>query len=132
MNIRPTEATLIVHFSCAEVDRVDEVESGILVAYDRHQRIVDVTARARAGISRVDLVGVNAEAVPARVTYDASVDALYIDANSADIRNTEEVFPGFIVDFDADGFVRGLEFLNASDFFSDQTMSDIRERATLL
>ena len=132
MNIRPADSTLTVHFSAAKIARVDEVEFGIVVAYDDNQRIVDVTTKARVKMPRVDIVNIDKNEMRERMTYDPSIDALYIYANSVEIRKTEEVLPGLIVDYDADGFVSGLEFLNASDFFSDQTMAAIRKSATLL
>lgn len=46
--------------------------------------------------------------------YDPEVDALYIRLNEADIIESEEVQPGIILDFDADGKVAGVEVLNAS------------------
>ena len=47
--------------------------------------------------------------------YDPEVDALYIRLNeAADIIESEEVQPGIILDFDANGAVAGVEVLNAS------------------
>ena len=46
MNIRPFESTLVVHFSAAKVDHVDERE-GVHIAYDERGRIVDVAVRAK-------------------------------------------------------------------------------------
>ncbi len=129
MNIRASELNLVVHFSAAKVDQVDEVDRGVLVAYDENHRVVDVTVRARSGASRVDFVN---GSVGARVTYDAAVDALAIDASETNYQESEELLPGFIVDYDVEGFVRGLEFLNASAFFSDGAMDLIRKRATML
>ena len=47
-------------------------------------------------------------------------------------RNSDEILPDLIVDRDVDGFVRGLEFLNASRFFSEEALSDVRKRAIIL
>lgn len=46
--------------------------------------------------------------------YDPEVDALYIRLNEAEIVESDEVQPGIILDFDANGKVGGLEVLNAS------------------
>jgi uncharacterized protein YuzE len=46
--------------------------------------------------------------------YDPEVDALYIRLNEAEIIESEEVQPGIILDFDANGKVAGVEVLNAS------------------
>ncbi len=67
MNIRASELNLVVHFSAAKVDHVDEVDRGVLVAYDENHRVVDVTVRAGSGASRVDFVN---GLVGARVTSD--------------------------------------------------------------
>lgn len=128
MNIRPLEATLVVHCSGAKVERIAEVESDIFIAYDSNQKIVDVTVKARTSQFRVDLVDVT-DRDKARLTYDETVDALAIDAGDSAYRDSSEVSPGFVVDYDDDGFLRGFEFLNASNFFSDQTMTNIRKRA---
>jgi uncharacterized protein YuzE len=131
MNIRQADPTLTVHFSANKVARVDEMERGIRIAYDQRDRIVDIIARGRAGASRIE-IGKGPGDRPRRMTYDASVDALYIYASEAKVGETEEILPDFIVDFDDDGFLIGLEFLNTRAFFSDQTMADIRNSATLL
>ena len=132
MNIRPSEPSLVVHFSGAEVDHVDEVEAGILVAYDADRKIVDMAVRGRSNSTRLNLVEWSGAAGNARVTYDAEIDALAIDAGSSVYLDSEEILPGFMVDYDTEGFVRGFEFLDASRFFSDQTMADIRRCATAL
>jgi uncharacterized protein YuzE len=132
MNIRPSEPGLVVHFSGAEVAHVDEVEAGILVAYDADRKIVDISARGRKNSMRLDLVEWSGAMGDARVTYDAEIDALSIDAGASGYLDSEEVLPGFMVDYDTEGFVRGFEFLDASRFFSDQTMAEIRKCATLL
>ena len=46
--------------------------------------------------------------------YDPEVDALYIRLNEAEIIESEEVQPGIILDFDANGKVADVEVLNAS------------------
>lgn len=131
MNIRPSESTTIVHFSAARVDHLDDRE-GVLIAYDERGRIVDVTVRAKNGPARVDFVEGGFAAFPARVTYDADVDAIAVDLDKSPYAGSDEILPGFIVDYDGDGFIRGLEFLNASRFFSEEALSDVRKRAILL
>ena len=131
MNVRPSESTLIVHFSAAKVDHVDKLE-GVLVSYDERGRIVDAALHARNTPARVDLVESNLGAFPARVTYDTEVDAIAVNLDTSPYEGSDEILPGFIVDRDGDGFVRGLEFLNASHFFSEEAISDVRRRAILL
>ena len=131
MNVRPFESPLVVHFSSATVDRVEERE-GVQVAYDERGRIVDVAVRAKCGPARVDFVESGAGAFPARVTYDSQADAIAVDLDDSPYNGSDEIAPGFIVDRDGEGFVRGIEFLNASDVFSEEAMSGVRKRAILL
>ncbi len=46
--------------------------------------------------------------------YDAEADALYVNFGEAEIIDTEEVRPGIIFDFDAEGRIVGIEVLDAS------------------
>lgn len=124
-----TETSLVVHFSGAKIEHVDEVEGGILVAYDADRKIVDITVRGRSGASTLDLVAGSGASGVARLTYDAEIDAPSIDASDS---ASEEVMPGFIADYDTEGFVGGFEFLDASQFFSVSTMADLRKCAGLI
>lgn len=47
--------------------------------------------------------------------YDAETDALYVRFSDAEIVESEEVRPGFILDFDATGRVVAVEILDASE-----------------
>lgn len=49
-----------------------------------------------------------------KVSYDAEVDILRIRFNSRAVEESDEDKPGVILDYDAEGFVVGLEILNAS------------------
>ncbi|MEL6149746.1 MAG: DUF2283 domain-containing protein [Chloroflexota bacterium] len=50
-----------------------------------------------------------------RTTYDPTVDALYIQLNEKPRqRGTRKITDTFILDFDVDGNVQGIEILNAS------------------
>jgi uncharacterized protein YuzE len=129
MNISTSESTLVVHFSAAKVDHVDELD-GVLVGYDERGRIVDVAAPAKKAPAPVDFVENDRGAFPARVNYDAEVDAIAVDFGASPHADSDEILPGFIVDRDDDGFIRGLEFLNASRFFSEEAISDVRKYAT--
>ena len=80
----------------------------------------------------VDFVENDLGGFPARVSYDAEVDAIAVDFGTSPYAGSDEILPGFIVDRDDDGFIRGLEFLNASRFFSEEAISDVRKRAILL
>lgn len=131
MNIRPSESTLVVHFSEAKVDHVDDRE-GVLVCYDEGGRIVDVAVRAKNGPGRLDLVEDGLVGFPARVTYDAEADAIAVDLDKSPYADSDEILPNLVVDRDVDGFIRGLEFLSASRFFSEEAISHVRNHAILL
>jgi uncharacterized protein YuzE len=131
MNIRPFESILVVHFSAAKVDHVDERE-GVHISYDERGRIVDVAVRVKTGAARVDFVESHRGDLAARVTYDAEIDALAVDLDHSPYEGSDEILPGFIVDRDGDGYARGLEFLNASHFFSEEAISNVQKRANLL
>ena len=47
--------------------------------------------------------------------YDAETDALYVRFADAEVVESEEVRPGFILDFDAAGRVVAVEILDASE-----------------
>jgi uncharacterized protein YuzE len=47
-----------------------------------------------------------------RMTVDEEADALYIRFDEAKIIESEEVSPGIILDYDADGRVVGFEMLS--------------------
>ncbi|TAE23849.1 MAG: DUF2283 domain-containing protein [Cytophagales bacterium] len=49
-----------------------------------------------------------------KVNYDREVDILYIKLTDAAIEESDEEKPGFVIDYDANGFVVGIEIMNAS------------------
>ncbi len=49
-----------------------------------------------------------------KIEYDPKVDALYVRLTDTRIVESEQVQPGIILDFDADGKVVAVEILNAS------------------
>ena len=49
-----------------------------------------------------------------KFSYDPKADALYIRLNEGTIDETDEVFPGIMLDVDIEGNPVGLEILNAS------------------
>ena len=51
-----------------------------------------------------------------RIAYDAEVDILVVDFDIKKIRESAEVIPGVIADFDSDGQVIGFEIMDASKF----------------
>ena len=49
-----------------------------------------------------------------KVTYDPEVDVFRIVLSNAPIEESDEGKPGVILDYDKEGYVVGLEILNAS------------------
>ncbi|WP_332685989.1 DUF2283 domain-containing protein [Bosea sp. (in: a-proteobacteria)] len=47
--------------------------------------------------------------------YDAETDALYLRFAEAPVSESEEVRPGIVFDFDADGRIVAVEILDASE-----------------
>ncbi len=56
-----------------------------------------------------------------KLRYDAASDMLYVDVAPRPSEESEEVAPGIVLDFDADGEVVGIEVEHASSRF------DLRE-----
>lgn len=50
-----------------------------------------------------------------KITYDPSVDALYIQLTNAPAARGQSDDSGFNLDYDSEGSVRGTEILDASD-----------------
>lgn len=48
------------------------------------------------------------------LSYDPDADSLWIRWNESPIDESDEVEPGVILDYDADGVIVGIEVLNAS------------------
>ena len=49
-----------------------------------------------------------------KIEFDQAADALYIELAEGEIESTEEIKPGVILDYDADGNVLGVEMLYIS------------------
>lgn len=49
-----------------------------------------------------------------KITYDSEVDVMRIIFNNSPIEESDEEKPGFIVDYDKEGNIVGLEILDAS------------------
>ena len=61
--------------------------------------------------------------------YDPDVDAVYMRITDADIVESEEVQPGMIIDFDAEGKIVAMEFLKAKERFSLEAIRQFSEAA---
>lgn len=53
--------------------------------------------------------------------YDAETDALYVRFADAQVIESEEVRPGIVLDYDADGRVVAVEIIDASEHLSAGT-----------
>ena len=50
-----------------------------------------------------------------KTRYDSETDALYMRFADTPVVESEEVRPGFVLDFDADGRIVAVEILDASE-----------------
>lgn len=51
-----------------------------------------------------------------KIEYDPNSDALYVRLNDKTILESEQIRPGIVLDYDAEGNVAGIEVLGASKF----------------
>jgi uncharacterized protein YuzE len=56
-----------------------------------------------------------------RSRYDSEADALYIRFAETPVMESEEVRPGIVLDFDAEGRVVAIEVLDASEHLTSST-----------
>lgn len=49
-----------------------------------------------------------------KIEFDPIADALYVELADGDVEESEEIKPGVIMDYDADGNVIGVEVLYVS------------------
>ena len=61
-----------------------------------------------------------------RLRVDKKDDALYFRLDESRIVDSEEVEPGIILDFDSEGKVVGVEFLNISSRTTPEELSSIQ------
>lgn len=60
-----------------------------------------------------------------KITYDESTDSLSIFFQAGGYHESDEIHPGFILDYDAEGRVIGVEILNATDYFPQKELSSV-------
>jgi uncharacterized protein YuzE len=74
---------------------------------------------SRRGVTEAEIIAAIREAEqPMKITYDAEVDALYIQFVDATV-TTEQVAEGIAVDYDENGGLAGIEILDALQRFRD-------------
>ncbi len=57
-----------------------------------------------------------------RLKFDETADALYLRLDEGAIVESEEVKPGIVLDFNKDGVVVGVEFLEVSTRISNKQL----------
>lgn len=60
-----------------------------------------------------------------KISYDNQADAIYIYFNVDRVLSTEEVKPGFVVDYAKNGKIVGLEILDASKKLPKKALNSI-------
>ena len=58
-----------------------------------------------------------------RVRYDEEADALYIKLREGEYHESDEIRDGFILDYDVDGNIIGIEILDASTHLAPAELS---------
>ena len=132
MNIDVIDQGVALHFSSDRIGRSEEIRSGVVVSYDEKGLIVDILIKgAPAWIPPSPSSGTGT--IPGIVMkYDRRVDALSLDASAESYFESEEIQPGFIIDYDQNGKFKGLELLDAERRFSREAMDLIRRQAILI
>lgn len=49
-----------------------------------------------------------------KIEFDPIADALYLELTASEVEKTEEIKPGVMIDYDADGNIIGVEVLYVS------------------
>ena len=60
-----------------------------------------------------------------RVRYDEEADALYIKLREGEYHESDEIRDGFILDYDVDGNIIGIEILDASSHLAVADLSTV-------
>ena len=62
-----------------------------------------------------------------KMSYDPQVDAAYIRLAEGPATEGEEVAPGIVLDFDAEGRVLGIEVLHASKTLAPSAVAELMD-----
>jgi len=60
-----------------------------------------------------------------RIRYDEKADALYIRLRESKYYESDEIREGFILDYDKDGNIIGIEILDASSYLLPSELSSV-------
>jgi uncharacterized protein YuzE len=63
------------------------------------------------------------------ITYDPDADAAYVTLSDAPVKDSAEVSPGIVLDYDDQGRVVGIELLNAHKHLAPGAWSRARRPA---
>ncbi|MCI0599542.1 MAG: DUF2283 domain-containing protein [Beijerinckiaceae bacterium] len=61
-----------------------------------------------------------------KATYDKESDAFYVRFSNSKITESEEIRPGLILDFDAEGRIVSIELLDAHTQLPPEALPDIK------
>lgn len=65
-----------------------------------------------------------------RVRYDEEADALYIKLREGEYHESDEIRDGFIIDYDVDGNIIGIEIIDASSHLAVADLSTVNFEIT--
>jgi uncharacterized protein YuzE len=94
----------------------------LAIGYGKDRKIVRLeflNPRRRAGTDQVLIVE----------RYDPEADALDVELDEGAWHDTEETQEGFLIDFDSDHRIVGLEFLGASKLFPEAALARLNHAA---
>jgi uncharacterized protein YuzE len=60
-----------------------------------------------------------------KLRYDEQVDILYIRLKEAPYHESDEIREGFVLDYDKDGNIIGIEIMDVSDYLSIDELSSV-------
>ena len=132
MNVDVLDQALALHFSADTIRRSEEIRSGLIVSYDDNGSIVDILIKGTPAWIPTSSSSGQGKISGIVMKYDQRVDALSLDASAEPYFESEEVQPGFIIDYDRNGKFKGLELLDAEQRFSHEAMDLISKQAILI
>jgi uncharacterized protein YuzE len=114
---------VVLYYSEERVENWDDSFcADLAIGYGKDHKIVRLkflNPPKRSGNSQVVVVD----------RYDPEADALDVELNEGAWRDTEETPNGFLIDFDAEHRIVGLEFLGASKLFPEAALERLSNAA---
>ena len=84
-----------------------------------------MSAYVRGARLRGDTMGMR-RGIEMKIRLDREADALYFRLDDGTIEDSEEVRPGIVLDYDANGTVVGVEFLNVSTRAAEDALTSLQ------